>query len=571
VSAPALHPTARLRPVLLERLERLRGAHCLAALLLVVFVVWLRVDSAEVTWSAAVICALLGGFLMAAQHEDQPVWDAALPVDPAGYARVRLVCGVAGSAFLLALAAGLYAALFADQEHPRWYPLALFAWGLTSYLLTSAAHQGTGALVYPMLCLLPVPLLLACFEEPVELGRMGATAVLARTALLLGLAGATAYVAACFPARAPQVAAPAARLPRATWRNPVRALPARPAAPAEHPARPLVVPAERPAQGGGHGPAAAGHARLPGRVQRRAGPARPSATVAVFRRHFALLRRVAVLPVATLLFVTVLVLMHLVAGPGEAGEDRTVRYFVESAGLREACVWLALSWAVLVWLGERGARRQWNDTLPVATAKRRMVHAGAGAAWLLLFLAVVVTVALAGAAAAGTLASPARIPAWLWLELPTRALTLYLAATLILFGARPTWEFSSSLVPYMVVKMPDRLIMPMGLITTGIGVVAIPLWLLRRAMDLLTHLALSLAGDAGPGGWSYGAAVLWLVLYAAAAWVAIALEDWIHQSGRLPTVREMRDLVRGWAGTRPVLRFADVPDREKRSGGGMIP
>ena len=175
----------------------------------------------------------------------------------------------------------------------------------------------------------------------------------------------------------------------------------------------------------------------PGRPPvRRAGLARPSAALIVFRRHFALLLRFAILAAPILGVLILVILVEPILDVNQVAEGPTVRWFVSATQLGDWCAGIAISWSVLVWVAEYGARRRWNDTLPVGTAKRRILHAIAGAAWLLLFLTVVVAATLGRLVAAGMLASAAETPTWLWLGLPVRTLTLYLAATLVLFGTR---------------------------------------------------------------------------------------------------------------------------------------
>lgn len=72
-------------------------------------------------------------------------------------------------------------------------------------------------------------------------------------------------------------------------------------------------------------------------------------------------------------------------------------------------------------------------------------------------------------------------------------------------------------------------------------------------IDLLESQTRVVAGHAG----SEAASMLWLVLYAAAAAVTIAVDDWIHRLDRLPTVPELRSVLHGWAGTRPGRRLQE--------------
>lgn len=532
MSAPALHPTACIRPVLMERLKRRSWGYLWAALVMVGMIVHLRVTAVEVTYSAAVAAVMLVGSLLAsAAHERRPIWDATLPMDPARYALVRLLCGVAGAASLLLVLVGLYAALFGDPGHPGWYPLALIAWGLTAHLLASAlfltAGIPIGLLVLLVVCAIAAVLLPASLEQPEELGRMAVAAVLARTALLLGLAAALAYAVACFTRRAPEQSA---RTPR--W-NPAAARASRAAPLPPRLAPPPVRPAPLPY-------------RPAGPPVRRARLAPPSAALIVFRRHFALLLRFAMLAAPFLGVLILFTLYEPILDVNQGGKGPTVRWFVSATQLGDWCAGIAIAWSVLVWVAEYGARRRWNDTLPVGTAKRRILHATAGAAWLLLFLTVVVAATLGRLVEAGMLASAAESPAWLWLWLPVRTLTLYLATTLVFFGPRLALKVSPIVVYVLTALRVDR-VAPLMIVMMTIGIVGVPYGSLVLGIDLLESQAGVVAGHAG----SEAVSMLWLVLYAAAAAMAVVLEDWIHRLGRLPTVPELRSVLHGWAGTRP--------------------
>lgn len=513
MSAPALRRTARMRPVLLERLERQRGAHCVAALSLAALAVYLRLDSVQVTYSAPMVCVLVVGYLMvAASHEKQPAWDAALPMDPARYALARLTCGVAGAAFQLAVVVGLYAALFGDPEHPGWYPLALFAWGLTWYLVVATAFLRPAHPVIVLALLvgsgvIGAPFLLEFNMDRVEFRHAGVLDVLTWTALPLALAAAAAYAATRFAGRAPALTG---------WTS--RREPTRPPAPApSHSRRPDALRPRQIAQvtAAGWNPARA----LP--LRRRGPHLRPTVRT-VLRRHFALLLRFTIVPALTLPIGGLLVLSALLDVPVEAEAIRTVRHFADSEEVRYLCAWAALSWTVLVWLADHGAQRRWNDTLPVGTAKRRILHVTAGAAWLLLFVAVVMAVPVGAAAAAGPLSFPADAPMALWLGIPVKILTLYLAATFVLFCLGVAHHVFPLVAPYLFFS-------------------AVGIHILRSQV---------LAGT-DTVGWGYAVSALWFVLYGAAAAGAIGLNEWLHRHDRLPTLREVRGFLRGWADTRP--------------------
>lgn len=524
MSAPTLHPTARVRPVLLEYLERQRGDYLAMGVGVTIFAVYQRVGSSEVDYRAAICGFLLAGLLPALPHERPPAWDAAMPVAPYRFALVRLVSGVVQAAFILAVVTGLYAVLFAHPNHPGWYPLALFAWGLTGHLLISAAFLGAihPAVAVPCLGVAGVYLLSGSGMDPAELRQIGVWEVLARTALPLGLAGGAAYVATRFPARAPEPARPATRS-----------------------APELATPAAQSARAPRRSPAGAPSIRSAPRLVRR-GAHRPSHAAIVFWRHFALLHRVAILPALALLVFVLVTTTEPILDVNQGREGPTFRSFVESTALGEWCAGIALSWTVLVWLHEHGAQRKWNNTLPVGTAKRRVLHAAAGAAWLLFFLTFLVAAPVGRAVAAGMLASPADAPVWLWFGIPCRTLTLYLVATLVLFGTRVAYRIGP-LVTYVLVALKVDRVVPLMIILMAIGIVAVPYASFVLGIDLLDSLARNVERDAGRSA----ASALWLVLYAVSAAGAVALNDWIHHRDRLPTLREVRGFFHGWAGTRP--------------------
>ncbi len=535
MSVPALRPAARMRPVLLECLERQRGDYWGTALGLAIFAGWLRVGLGQDDYVTGVFLCALAGLIPALPHERRPVWDAAMPVDPARYALVHVVCGIVHAAILLAVAAGLHAALFADPGHPGWYPLALFAWGLTWHLLVSAAfllprHPAVSPVRLVVLLGAGVPVLLkAAVVDPAEFLAMPVLEVLARTALPLGFASAAAYLVLRFPARVPDPADPAD-----------------PAAPGSPASRRVLVPSGPAAPGApasNGDPARARVDRPAPPLVRLAGPARPAATVTVFRRHFALLGRLAIVPALTLLLLVLGVLILVAQGPDDSGEAGTVRYFVESAGLGDWCAWLAFSWTALVWLGERSTRRRWNDALPMGTAKRRILHLAAGAAWLLLFAAVAVAAPLGAAVAAGTLRSPADVPMWIWLGIPCRTLVLYLAATFVFFVTHVALRASPGVAAYVIVRVPDRTPLPLVLAGMALGIVALPYMVFMLGVDFLESRELVAARDTG----SDAASALWLALSGAAAAGVIALSDRIHQLDRLPTLQEVRGFLHGRA------------------------
>ncbi|HEX2092257.1 MAG TPA: hypothetical protein VHG28_07630 [Longimicrobiaceae bacterium] len=548
MSTPALRRPAGIRPVAREFLERLRGPHYSGALALGVLGVVLRIQSISISYEALTIFLGIAGllFVPAQQGIEVPTqndWDAAMPMDRARFALARLASGTAWAVFLLAVAIGLHAVLFGGfrmlsagesvVDYPGWYPLAVFAFGLTFYLLGSAALLHPLSTVVALSIATTVGIRLFRWREEIE--HLDTPEVLAWTALPLAVACATACAAACFPARPPEPPRPAKGNAPPPQREPARALPdyapPAPAAPA------YVLPGNALPD------------RAVSRPVRRSTSHRPPAALTVVRAHFTLLRRRTWLPVAILAFY--LLCLLLVGLSAEPGTDRTVRSFVESMALGWWCVVIALSWTVLVWLEERGAQRRWNDALPVGPAKRRVLHAAAGAAWLLLFLLVLVVATLAGAVVAGTLASPVDIPMWLWLGLPLRTLTLYLAATFAFFGLLVVYhlffevlEYATSKLPDIHVRIPGPLARAVFLIQVWIGGVAVPYASFMIGVELLKSQAGLLTGNTSPNGWSHPAAALWLVLYATAAAGAIGLSDWFDHHDRLPTASEARGFLR---------------------------
>jgi hypothetical protein len=87
-------------------------------------------------------------------------------------------------------------------------------------------------------------------------------------------------------------------------------------------------------------------------------------------------------------------------------------------------------WPLLVWMDERGPGREHEEALPVSALARRLARVAAGGAALAALCALVVAGPVAGAWIAGTLPSPAALPARTWVGVPAAVLMMYLAGSL---------------------------------------------------------------------------------------------------------------------------------------------
>ncbi len=436
--------------------------------------------------------------------------DPAMPLGTMRHELVRLACGTAWAAATFGIATAIHtwrvAALYPEDPrtlggYPHWYPFSLFAAGITVYLLGSAVllrseRPGRVILFFAVLIGLVLPSgalarLLTAFRDADDLARLGTPEWLGGTVLSLGLACAVVYAAVRLDlprGRAP--AGAAGRIGDAMRRGLRRAVPSGPA---------------RPPVG-------------------RAGFRRPPSTLAVARRHLALLgRRMAWPMVLALLFAWGAARAEMEAG-------RTVPRFADftRGDQYRLLALVSLCWPVFVWMDERRVLSEQDEALPVGAAKRRMLHAGAGAAWLLLAVLLLVAGQLAGAAAAGTLASPADVPPWLWPGLPCAVLTLYL------FGTVGAILLEGPVVSVFV----SYLVMLFGSFLWGDGALS-P----RRVLGAFW------LDD--PREWGYPAALFWLALCAAAATGAIALSAWADRNRRWPGLGDVRRLLRSRARPAP--------------------
>ncbi|HEX2078670.1 MAG TPA: hypothetical protein VHG08_13200 [Longimicrobium sp.] len=102
--------------------------------------------------------------------------------------------------------------------------------------------------------------------------------------------------------------------------------------------------------------------------------------------------------------------------------------FLSDGGWLMPIVFGAFFWPVLVWQDER-ASRDWDELHPVDTVTRRLLHAVGGLVWLQAAVLMVVAACIAGAMAEGTLQSLAQVPAWTLPGLPLGVLGLYFLGT----------------------------------------------------------------------------------------------------------------------------------------------
>lgn len=156
-------------------------------------------------------------------------------------------------------------------------------------------------------------------------------------------------------------------------------------------------------------------------------------------------------------------------------------------------------WPALVWMEERGRRRDWDESLPLGRLPLRTAHALAGGAWLAI------------AAVPGALLHPAGI------AVPVGALVLYLISTVgVALLGRPV--------------LACFVMMIVGSIASIALAPEHPLSLARAHAPLDTPPALA---------WSPAAALVWLALLAAAAVAALHVQARRDHSGRtwLPRLR----------------------------------
>lgn len=408
--------------------------------------------------------------------------EAALPLAGVRHDLVRVACGTAWAAATLAVPVALHALLARRGlgswlgGYPWWYPLPLLAAGLAFYLFGSAlwlraAHPGRVLLVVLFLANglwdalgLGEPRWAVVYVPPGELHGIAAPVWIAAALAWLGAGCAAFALAAAVGSRAPR---------------------------AERSAAPSRV-AGGPARGGA---ARRGPRPAAGR------PPRPAPALTALRTQAALMRHRMVWPA------TIAVLLawkgaraEVWLAPGAQGP-----LFLNEASPFDGLAPIAFLWPLLVWMDERGPGRDREEALPVSVVTRRLARVAAGGAALAALCIVVIVGSAAGAWIAGTLPSPATVPARMWAGVPAGMLMLYLAGSLplLLSPDRPLRR----LVGWFLVTF--ILVIPI-LWNSGVGDARFSP---TAALSVLTDRVVP---------WT-AAALFWLVVLAAAAAYAAAL------------------------------------------------
>ncbi|HEX8275208.1 MAG TPA: hypothetical protein VF615_21415 [Longimicrobiaceae bacterium] len=396
--------------------------------------------------------------------------DPALPLGGRSHRLVMVACGAAWAAAALAVPVALLMALTRQGSgawlggHPWWYPLPLLAAGLCFYLLGSAvwlrsAHPGRVLLV--LLCLgaalkdalgLGVPAWTVAFATREELRGVGTAGWIAASLAWLGAGCAAVALAAAAGGRA-------------------------------RPGEQRAVPA--------HGSLAG-----PGTPRRRRAPGlrpRPASALVVLRSQAALLRHRMAWPAVIALLVAWTGARAEMAAP--AGEP----VFLGGSTPFVQLAVIGFLWPLLVWMDERGPGREHEEALPVSALARRLARVAAGGAALAALCALVVAGPVAGAWIAGTLPSPAALPARTWVGVPAAVLMMYLAGSLplLLSLERPVRRMAAWWAVTFLLVLP-------WLWSVGL-----------RDARLSPTAALSVFTD-HPAPWA-GALLFWLALLAAAA------------------------------------------------------
>jgi hypothetical protein len=416
---------------------------------------------------------------------------AALPLGGVRHDLVRVACGTAWAAATLGVPVALQAVLARGGlgawlgGYPWWYPLPLLAAGLAFYLLGSAVWLRTPRPGRVLLVLfffanglrealgLGEPGWAVVYGSPDELRGVGAPEGIAAALAWLGAGCAAVGLSAAVGGRAPR------------------------AERGRDPSRIVRWPARR-------GAARRGPRPVPAR------PPRPASALTALRAQAALMRHRMVWPAA---------IAVLLAWKGARAEIRLPAGGVQGPLFLhdgEAFLGLALFaffWPLLVWMDERGPGREHAEALPVGVLTLRLARVAAGGAALAALCVVVVAGSAGGAWIAGTLPSPAAVPARVWAGVPAGALMMYLAGSLplLLSADRPlrrtvAWCFVtlSLVLPYVW--------------SSG-----------ARDARFSPTAALSVFTDR-PVPWT-DAALLWLAVLAAAAAYAAALGAFNDRGG----------------------------------------
>jgi hypothetical protein len=409
--------------------------------------------------------------------------DAAVPMGAARHQLIRAGVGAAWTAVALIVAAGGHSLLVMQafdgtlNGFPAWYPVSIVTTGLALYLcgtsvvLLSERAGRVLLLAYflgrPLLAMVgevtaPLAYTLTDVDELPSAPTFDRWLV--STALALGVSVAAVLVAATAERWLP----PLERGPLGrAWRTAAHRLRWR---------RPL--PAGRASRGG-------------------ADVRRPASAATVLWREIVLLGARLRWPL----------LLALLAGGRAFGSEMAAG----SAGpvlsdepmtFRPLFFATLFLWPMLVWLGDRDARRDVDAAVPAATMARHLARVAAGAVWLLAAVLALVAGHLGGAAAAGRLASAAEIPAYALPGLPLAALAMYLLGS----------------VPAIVTRHPvrDALWFLAALQVLMLLLFTVDEW------SLSPHRLTAPFHWAGVREWSTPAALLWIPVLAALTYVAAA-------------------------------------------------
>lgn len=471
----------------------------------------------EDVWTLAVLMFFLPLVWQGERHRQTSV----LPIGELAREVLRLACGAVYAAVILALSIAAYTVVLVRMTgratldgaggwyaqgtvggFPAWYPVALFAVGMAHYLLGSAVmlHSERPERTLPaaflagqiMMGVLDIgwvttELVWEYAEAEVHGTMRGRTSLTPTLALVrLGLAVAVMALAIA--------AAHARRRVRWSLPNPLRAWELARRAHTRPPAGALQVPRMR------------------------------ASLVMVAVRQFVVLAPRMALPLLTAGFFA----WRRWNTETQAAGDAPV--FV-SGHTPFGEIWLVLFlFPVLVWLNEHRTEA-WDDARPAGAMSWRVLHAAAGMVWLQILMLVLLTGATGGAMAAGTLRSPAELPAYLWLGLPAATLLLYCAGTVVIVLAdRPLIAGIIGMQLFMGVLV----ILELALGDGGD----------RELIGFTPSRVLAPAGWTGSENWSAGLALLWTPVFVAAALGAIRRRARREQPGSAPEAATATGLAR---------------------------
>lgn len=438
---------------------------------------WTSTNTAE-QFAAMEACLPLTAFLPLLQWRGGGKGlEPALPLGGVRHDLVRVACGLAWAAATLVLPAMLWGLGARLSLYPWWYPLLMVAAGLGYYLLGSAIWLRT---VRPGRVLVILLLLVPALWEALGLGPNVWTVVYASREELRGVGAAQWIVSAAAwlgtGCAAVGLAAVAGRRGGHAERGTARA------------AWSASLPARRGAMRRGPRPA-------PGL------PPRPASALTALREQASLMRHRMAWPTV----ITLLVTLTDARAEMRLPPDAQAPIFLQGASSLVGLGVVAFLWPLLVWMDEHGAGREHEAALPVGVVTRRLARVAAGGAGLAALCLIVMAGPAAGAWIAGTLPSPAAIPARVWAGIPIAALMLYLAGSipLLLSPERPLRRVLGWFLVTFIVVLP--LIWNSGVGDARFSPTA--------ALSVLTT---------HPVPWT-AAALLWLAMLAAAATCAAAV------------------------------------------------